>query len=89
MLSRLRMIEWLLLAVLVYAACITLRTFELEPQVQVVLWKIGNVLVAAHIGYWIDVSVFQRHITPDSPPLEQIRRALIIAATMLTIGLGL
>lgn len=89
MLDRMRMLEWGVLAAAFYGLCILLRTYGLEPQVQVVLWKLGNVMVAAHVGYWIDRAGFRIRITPDAPPLEQIRRAIIIAATMLAVGLGL
>lgn len=86
--NRSRMLEWLLMAAVLYVICITLRTFELEPQVQVVLWKLGNVTVAAFVGYWIDRRAFAR-VDACSDPVEQLRRALVMAAAMLAVSLGL
>jgi hypothetical protein len=86
--NRARMIEWLLMAALLYSVCIVLRTLDLEPQVQVVLWKLANVTIAAFVGYWIDRRAFAR-VGGTTTPLEQIRRALVMAAAMLSVALGL
>lgn len=83
-----RMIDWLVWAILAYALCIVLRTYNLEPQVQVILWKLGNLNIAAYCGYWIDRRVFTR-IVLVTDPREQIRRAIVIAAAMISVGLGL
>lgn len=83
-----RMLEWLGLAALLYALCITLRTFEIEPQAQVVLWKLGNVTVSAFTGYWIDRRAFYR-IATYSHTHEQLRRAIVMAAAMIAVSLGL
>ena len=88
-LDRMRMAEWLAIALVLYAVCITLRTFNVEPQVQVVLWKLGNITIAAWVGYLIDRRAFLIRMEPDSPPLEQVRRAIVIAAAMLAVALGL
>jgi hypothetical protein len=84
-----RMIDWLVWAVVAYAICFTLRAYDLEPQAQTVLWKLGNVTVAAYVGYWIDRQAFRARITIGSTPIEGLRRAVVMAATMLTVGLGL
>lgn len=84
-----RMADWLGWAVLAYAACIVLRTYEVEPQVQVILWKLGNVTVAAYVGYWIDRRAFRMRINADASIQEQLRRAIVMAAAMLSVGLGL
>ncbi|HDR9868465.1 TPA: hypothetical protein QDE31_01575 [Burkholderia cenocepacia] len=86
--DKLRMIEWLMIAAALYAGCIALRTLGIEPQVQVVLWKLANLTVAAHVGYWMDRRAFKR-ILATSHPHEQIRRSIIMAAAMLTVGMGL
>lgn len=83
-----RMVEWLLLAAVFYIGVIALRAANLEPQVQVVLWKLGNVTVAAYVGYWMDRRAFTR-VVITSAPLEQVRRAIIMAAAMLSVSLGL
>jgi hypothetical protein len=86
--DKLRMIEWLLIAAALYAGCIALRTLGIEPQVQVVLWKLANLTVAAHVGYWMDRRAFKRILVTSSGH-EQIRRSIIMAAAMLTVGMGL
>jgi len=83
-----RMLEWLLMALACYAACITLRTLDIEPQVQVLLWKLGNVTVSAYAGYWVDRRAFSR-VLKSTAPLEQIRRAIVMAAAMLSVAMGL
>lgn len=83
-----RMFDWLVWAFVFYAMCITLRVYGVEPQVQTVLWKLGNLTVAAYAGYWIDRRAFTR-LYLGAPPLEQMRRAVIIAAAMVAVGLGL
>lgn len=84
-----RMIDWLVWALIAYALSITLRVYELEPQVQVVLWKLGNVTVAAYVGYWVDRRAFLNRLEPSSAGLAHVRRAIIIAAAMLAVGMGL
>lgn len=84
-----RMVDWLIWAVFAYAACIFLRAYDMEPQLQTVLWKLGNVTVAAYVGYWIDRRAFQSRITTGSTPIDTVRRAIVMAATMLSVGLGL
>lgn len=86
--QRSRMIEWLLMAAVLYMVCITLRSLDVEPQAQVVLWKLANVTVAAYVGFWIDARAFAR-ITVTTHPLEQLRRAIVMAAAMLAVSLGL
>lgn len=86
--DKLRMAQWLLFAVGLYGLALTL--FDSQPQLQTLSWKLGNLTVASFVGYWIDRRAFDGlRIKPDSPPLQQIRRAIIIAAAMITVGLGL
>ena len=85
-----RMIDWLAMAFCFHVAAIVLRQHSLEPQIQTVLWKLGNLTLAAYAGYWIDRRVFfLTRMTLSSPPLEQMRRAIIVAAAMIAVGLGL
>jgi hypothetical protein len=86
--NRSRMLEWLVMAAILYAGCIGLRTLDIEPQAQVVLWKLGNVTVAAFMGYWIDRRAFNRVGRFAEAP-EQLRRAIVMAAAMLSVSLGL
>ena len=85
-----RMLDWLIWAFLFHTGAILLRTYGLEPQIQTILWKLGNLTLAAYAGYWIDRRAFYRYrIEMSSPPLEQVRRAIVIAAAMVAVGLGL
>lgn len=84
-----RMSDWLVWALLAYTICITLRTYQIEPQVQIVLWKLGNLTVASYVGYWIDRRAFRTRIYDDATTFEQLRRAIIIGCAMLSVGLGL
>jgi len=85
--DKLRMAQWLALAALFYGLALTV--FGGQPQLQTLAWKLGNVTVAAWVGYWLDRRAFRLPITPKSPGLEQIRRAIIMAAAMLAVSLGL
>jgi len=84
-----RMMDWLAMALMFHLAAIILRQYSLEPQIQTVLWKLGNLTLASYAGYWIDRRTFGLRVTRSSPPLEQIRRAIIVSAAMITVGLGL
>ena len=79
------MAQWLLLAVIFY----TLAQVITLAQAQTVLFKLGNVTLAAFVGFWIDRHAFRKAITDTSTDMEYIRRAIIIAAAMLAISLGL
>lgn len=84
-----RMFDWLVWAVICYAAAMVLRTYDIAPMAQTVLWKIGNVTVGAYVGYWIDRRAFRTRIDDSATSTMHIRRAIIIAAAILAIGLGL
>ena len=84
--ERLRMSQWLLLAILFYA----LTQFGgLPATIQTVAMKLGNVTVGAFIGYWIDRLASRLRITANSTDQEHLRRAIIMAAAMLCVSLGL
>lgn len=84
-----RMLDWLAMALCFHIAAIVLRQHGLEPQIQTVLWKLGNLTLASYAGYWIDRRVFGMRVGFGTPPLEQMRRAIIVAAAMIAVGLGL
>lgn len=84
-----RMFDWLAWAVACYLAVLLLRYVQVAPQVQTVLWKLGNLTVAAYAGYWIDRRAFRKRIDATSTPIEQLRRAIVMAAAMLAVALGL
>lgn len=92
----LRMAQWLAFSLLAYGVAAALAGVTdsadsgLFPRVQTVLWKCGHLNLAAWIGYHIDRAAFMySRIRHNSHPQEQIRRAIIIAATMLAFGLAL
>lgn len=83
-----RLSGWLLVALL-----LTLAVWWLAPQqLPVTLYKLSLVTVAAVAGYWIDRGLFP-YARPDQVADELInaamlRRAIIVAAAMLAMGLG-
>lgn len=83
-----RMLGWLVWAVLFYAVSVHLRNQGLEPQMQVLFWKLGNMTSAAYAGYWLDRRAFAR-VDGSSDSNEQLRRAIVMAAAMISVGLGL
>lgn len=80
-----RMLQWLIVAIILYAAALPID----QPQIQTALWKCGNVTLAAWLGYMIDRHAFYYERCDKYNHMCQIRRAIIMAATMLAIGLGL
>ncbi len=79
-----RMFEWLLISIALYAAAIYIQ----HPQIQVGLWKAGHINSAAFIGYWICRRLFGRFDVNSNPTLHAAR-ALIIAACIIGMALGL
>lgn len=84
-----RMFHWLLISIVLYTMASGLAHFEVMPQIQTISWKLGHETIAAFLGYWIDRSMFRQRIDPDSVPMLQIRRAIIIGCTMLAVAMGL
>lgn len=81
-----RMFSYLIFSAILYG----LAMIVTQPQLQIVLWKAGHITIGAFIGYWIDRAVFHDiRIRADSPPLEQLRRAIIVAAAMWSAAAGL
>lgn len=86
--DKFRMAQWLALAAVFYGLALTV--FGSQPQLQTLCWKIGNLTVASFIGYWIDRRAFMdARLDPNSPPLLQVRRAIIMTAAMLSVAVGL
>lgn len=84
-----RMLDWLVWALLFHGCALVLRQLQIEPPIQTVLWKLGNLTLSAYAGYWIDRRAFRMRVDTASPAGEHIRRAIIIAAAMVSVGLGL
>jgi hypothetical protein len=85
----LRMSHWLMFSAALYLAAAMLATAGLQPQVQIILWKLGHITVAGYVGYWIDRGAFRDRLDPKCLPARQIRRAIVIAAAMLAVSMGL
>ncbi len=83
-----RMSQWLLFSLGLYAVAMILLAFNTLPQVQVVTWKLANATIAAWVGYRIDKSLFKDCLDGDSDPRYHIRRAIIVAATVLAVAMG-
>lgn len=95
-----RMFGWLVLAVLLTALTYTLAPQQLPLSV----YKLSLVAIAAVAGYWIDRALFpyaRPDVLWDTEffashaqqmlmlgTLLMLRRALIVSATMLAVGLG-
>jgi Putative 2/3 transmembrane domain holin len=86
--DKLRMVQWLALAVVFYGLALSL--FAQQPQLQTLCWKLGNLTVAGFLGYWLDRRAFwYARLDATSAPLLQIRRAIVMAAAMLAVAMGL
>lgn len=85
----LRMVEWA-----VFAAILSLIVWVIAPQqIEVLVYKLNIVSAAAYLGYWIDRRAFW-YSRPGMGPMEdewwmQLRRAAIMAATVVGGGLAL
>lgn len=86
-----RLSGWLLITLLLLAA-----VWLLAPQqLPVSLYKLSLVTLAAVVGYWLDRSLFP-YGRPDDLQVSEpehfgaamLRRALIVAACMVAMGLG-
>jgi type IV secretory pathway protease TraF len=90
-LSEIRLLGWAVIALLLTALVLALA----PQQVPVTLYKLNLVALAGVLGYWLDRSLFP-YARPDQISVQHpmvvaasmIRRALIVAATMLALGLG-
>ena len=84
-----RMMKWLLVALMLYTAAFVMLQAGYSGPVQTVVWKLGHVTLGGYAGYWLDRAAFRDRIRWDTPPLVMIRRAVIMAAAMYTLGTGL
>lgn len=93
--DKLRIWPWLFLA-LVFTCIIA---FVAPYQIGVLVWSLSKLSLGAYLGYWIDRSVFHycrphafiEHrpaVQPEVLTASMIRRAIIIAASILALGLG-
>lgn len=95
--DKLRMVQWLVIAAVLYGGALTLRATTGDgglpsayAPIETMLWKLGNVTVASYVGYFIDRHAFRdNRISEFSDPLDRIRRAIVMASAMLAVALGL
>lgn len=88
--DKMRMFQWVLISAVLYTCASLLAISQALPQMQIVLWKMGHITLAAFAGYWIDRRAFPlARIDLASSPVEHVRRAIIIGAAMLAIAMGL
>jgi hypothetical protein len=86
----LRMIQWLLAAIILYGLAATVVTI---PQIQTALWKLGHITIGGWVGYWISRTLERQrvHLVIDSNERKEIRRsrAIIVAAAIIAMAFGL
>lgn len=84
-----RMTDWFILAVVLIAI-----VYVVAPQnLPVVIYKLSLVSLAGLLGYRLDRSLFP-YARPDHVPetvigLAMLRRAIIVAAFMVAVSIGL
>lgn len=81
-----RMGQWLLLGAVFYGLT---QIPDLSPVFQTVSMKLGNVTIGAFLGYWVDRISSRLRIKEYSANEEHLRRAIIMAAAMICVSLGL
>lgn len=87
-----RMATWLVVTLILFIIIAVLA----PQQIGVTLYKLSLLTMAAWVGYWIDRALFpyaRPHIfiqgqNPSWFTLTMIRRAIIVAAAMLAMGLA-
>lgn len=82
--QNLRMIEWLLLAIVFYALALAVGIHQLET----LFWKLGGVTVGVFMGYWADRVALGR-VVWDSGDLRKVARAIIVLACVYGVSGGI
>jgi|TARA_R110001583_G_scaffold9243_3_gene43925 hypothetical protein len=93
--DKLRIWPWLCLALAFTAIVAVVAPYQLG----VLAWSLSKLSLGAYLGYWVDRSIFhycrphaflehRSAVQPDAFAASMIRRALIIAASILALGLG-
>lgn len=96
LLDRLRLWPWLIGALIATAVIGILA----PHQIGILLWSLSKLCFGAYLGYWIDRNIFN-YARPGKAQFRDgnleaqrivgmwmLRRALIIAAALLALGLG-
>lgn len=87
--DKLRMIEWLAVAALLFSASSALLILGINGPYQTLLWKLGLVTLGGFVGYRLDRAAFRDRISIDSHPLIMIRRAIVMLASIYGLGAAL
>lgn len=81
-----RMIEFLMLAIALYAIAIMVPW----PQFQTAAWKLGHITSGATIGYWIDRRLFGRiNYEVSINRYRFLCRAAIVGTAIIGMATGL
>lgn len=83
-----RMLHWLAIAAILHIMAIVLGATP-YPQLSTVCWKLGNAAIAGYAGYWLDKGLFRDKLTIVSSPMIQMRRAVIVAAVVISVAMGM
>lgn len=87
--SLLRVWPWMALALVTLA----LMALLVPHQLPALLWNLGKVSLGVHLGYWADRHLFP-YARPHRPVIAcnrstaMIRRAILVAAVVIALGLG-
>lgn len=78
---------------LVGAAVTTMAIAVIAPQqLGVLIWSLSKLSFGAYLGYWVDRSIFHYarpdEVADDKIAAAWIRRAIIMAAAMISLALG-
>jgi hypothetical protein len=87
--DRTRMINWLMVAALFYAVAYAMFAAEVSGPFQTLAWKLGHVTLGGFVGYRLDRAAFRDRITPMTPPVVMIRRAIVMVGAMYVLGVGM
>lgn len=87
--DRTRMMNWLMVAALFYAVAYAMFSADVTGPFQTLAWKLGHVTLGGYLGYRLDRAAFRDRISPTTPPLVMVRRAIIMVGAMYTLGAGM
>ena len=85
----LRTWQWLLLACM----CLVVMSQIAPHQMPALVWNLSKVTLGVWLGYWADRNLFP-YARPGGPQIEgsrglmMLRRALIVSAVVIALGLG-
>lgn len=87
--DKVRMLNWLLVAALFYAVAYAMFWADVTGPFQTLAWKLGHVTLGGFVGYRLDRAAFRDRVTPMTPPLVMLRRAIVMVGAMYVLGVGM